>query len=196
MTRKPYPDCQSPDGAVETSIESPMQTPDWSRVLHSDAMVSACGRYRYRLRRAIKPLVEMAPDDWLVVVGLNPSVAGANRDDPTVRRCRGLAQRMGKPGLWLVNAYGLRGSDPGCLKLAEDPVGPDNLAFLGEALSLPTQPIAAWGRRVGVEQTAILAPLSDSWLCLGTNRDGSPKHPLYVASTVAPKPWSPPLGNP
>ena len=46
--------------------------------LEADAVMSACGRYRYALRRRWRQ-----GSGELLVVGLNPSRADARVDDPT-----------------------------------------------------------------------------------------------------------------
>lgn len=198
-------DCMSPDSVVGVVSpgkrnasrlgppDSPAEPHDVAvhgGVLFADAMISPCGVYRYRLRRWDGPLQDLGADDWLVVVGLNPSIADANVDDPTVRRCRDLARRLDKRGLWLVNVYGLRSVDPRALASDADPVGPGNDDFVREALSLGTRTVAAWGKRVDPLRAADVAVLSDAWECLGTNLDGSPKHPLYVPRDRELRPWA------
>lgn len=156
---------------------------------YRDALLSDCGTYRYRLRRAQRPPHTLSDDDWLVVVGLNPSTADDRNDDPTVRRCVALAHQFGKAGLCLINVYALRSTDPSHLKNHPDPIGPDNPSIVRETLETARLVLAAWGRRADPQQTRWLTDLPTQWVCLGTNRDGSPKHPLYVPRSVAPEPW-------
>ena len=76
----------------------------------SGAQFSACNRYRYRLWRiwdeSRKPLV---------MVMLNPSMANADQNDPTVERCQRRALKMGFGGLRVVNIFALVSTDPAAL---------------------------------------------------------------------------------
>jgi len=178
-----------PNPGNSRGLESTRQPGDG---IYRDALLSDCGNYRYRLRRALRPLHTLAPDDWLVVVGLNPSTADANQDDPTVRRCVALARQLGKAGLCLINVYALRSTDPRLLGRHPDPVGPENHRIARETLQTTPLVLAAWGRRADPEHIHGIRDLSPNWLCLGLNKDGSPKHPLYVAQSITPIPWSSP----
>ena len=57
---------------------------------------------------------------------LNPSMADANRDDPTITRCKGFAERWGYGSLVVGNLFALRSPHPKELFQHSDPVGPDN----------------------------------------------------------------------
>ncbi len=176
----------TPDGCSGNENGTPLDVPEMT---HRDATLSDCGTYRYCLRRGSRPLHTLADTDWLVVVGLNPSTADADRDDPTVRRCVSLARRLGKSGLCLVNVYALRSTDPSHLNKHPDPIGPENQRIVRKTLHATQVALAAWGRRADPQQTRWLTDLPTQWVCLGTNRDGSPKHPLYVAGNTTPVPW-------
>lgn len=88
------------------------------------ALLSSCGKYRYVLKRKTK-----CPLRWVkkcVFIMLNPSIADANIDDPTVRRCVSFAEREGCTDLSVVNLFALRSTDPDELLNEADPQGPEN----------------------------------------------------------------------
>jgi hypothetical protein len=159
----------------------------------SSAVVSECGRYRYELRRiwdASGPLLEF--------IMLNPSTADASVDDNTIRRCIAFAKRWGYGGIVVRNLYAWRATNPAELVNLEDPVGPENRAYLSRADADCT--IVAWGAHpaavgwwngypFGWQPKVIQRP---ALFCLGTNANGSPKHPLYVPSSRTPIQWEQP----
>jgi len=119
---------------------------------------------------------------WLM---LNPSVASAFADDPTIRRCRAFSQRAGYSGLVVVNLYSLRSTKPEALWTHDDPIGPLGDQFIREQAGSRTSVIAAWGAH-GARNgrgNQVADALTDAGLrlyCLGTTANGQPKHPLYV----------------
>ena len=70
--------------------------------LHSFADISPDGLYRYTLGRT------WGDGDTCVFIMLNPSVADAESDDPTIRRCRGFAEALGCGSLLVANLYAYR----------------------------------------------------------------------------------------
>lgn len=152
-------------------------------VARKDADVSACGTYRYTLERQWG----MGPP--LCFIMLNPSTADASLDDPTIRRCMGFARREGAGGIWVANLYALRSTSPALLGVHPDPVGPENDRAIGDVLlmgALGHHPvIAAWGAwqtRDGRADHIVerAADFGADLRCLGTTKDGHPRHPLYV----------------
>lgn len=162
-----------------------------------EALISPCGLYRYYL-------VRRWDDDhgelrWCM---LNPSVADADADDPTVRKCVGFAKRWGFGSIRIVNLFAFRATDPRGLIDAADPVGPDNVQHLEEILRTPV--VVAWGgslpnsmiAREAVANVAALAatprPQHSSpfgWWCLGTTKGGQPRHPLMLAYSTERQVW-------
>lgn len=146
------------------------------------AIISACGRYRYKLGREGDPASNKKP---LPFVMLNPSTADAEKDDPTIRRCRGFAKELGYNGIVVVNLYALRSTKPAGLWEHHDPVGPINDDWLHMTARAADVIVCAWGanaKPARVERAvAVLTRNGARLMCLGTNKkDGSPRHPLYV----------------
>lgn len=144
------------------------------------AVISADGLYRYRLDRVF---ADIGPPP-LVFCMLNPSKAGAENNDPTIRRCIGFAKREGSRGLIVVNLYAYRSTDPDILWKSFNPVGPDNYIHLQQVSRLAGRVICAWGTKAQPEiantNISIFKSMGANLMCLGVNKDGSPKHPLYV----------------
>lgn len=140
------------------------------------ADLSPLGEYRYLLTREWDPAAEK-----LTFVMLNPSTADADLDDPTIRRCISFAKREDFGGLRVVNLYAFRATDPKVMKRQPDPVGPDNDHWIRDAV-LGRTVIVAWGANATAERALELRTLLAGELvyCLGTTKQGHPRHPLYV----------------
>lgn len=150
---------------------------------------SPCQRYRYTLRRRWDWL---SADDYALFICLNPSTADDTKDDPTIRRCIGFAKRWGMGGMAIANLFAYRSTNPNALyDLGSDesngtgPVGIDNNFHIQQLAINAKVVVAAWGRhgkllRRGDAVRAMLANHSIALVCLAVNKDGSPKHPLYV----------------
>lgn len=143
------------------------------------AVLSECGRYRYRLTRVWDAALPVA--HWVM---LNPSVADATIDDPTIRRVVGFSKAWGFGGADVRNLFALRATDPKELRAADDPVGPDNDSHL-TAVPAAAVVVAAWGAGGGLfgRDLRVLRLLRDAGVamsCLGTTKQQQPRHPLYV----------------
>lgn len=160
--------------------------------VESGATLSDCGAYRYHLWRVW--------DDCLPVMAFvmqNPSTADASEDDPTIRRCIGFAKREGCGGISVRNVFALRATDERELLTHPDPVGPENVSHLSavRGVAVMTRLVVAWGERTGGKRLAghyTAAAVLLSCLkpyCLGTNKSGEPKHPLYLPNNAPIVPW-------
>lgn len=151
----------------------------------SGAVLSQDGVYRYWLTRDGHgfPLL------WLL---LNPSTADAERDDPTVLKMRHFS---GLLAFSAMNMYALRATDPRELWKHADPVGPDNDHYLDWVLSRSPVVICAWGTNAKSERVAEVLAIARrhgcKLFCLGVNKGGSPKHPLYLKNDTQFKEYSP-----
>jgi hypothetical protein len=147
------------------------------------AILSPCGRYRYTLERPIA----LAPVRWLLWVMLNPSVATADVDDPTIRRVIGFTRAWGYDGALVGNLYAFRATQPFDLwahqKAGVDIVGPDNNEHLNLLLSRASGVVIAWG--ANAERNPERANYIERMLrrrrdvyTLGFTTSGQPVHPL------------------
>lgn len=153
-------------------------------MLKSSATFSPCERYRYDLRR-----VWDTSKPTLAVIGLNPSTADEINNDPTVTRCIVRANMLGYGSLIMLNIFAFRATDPEVMLAVDDPIGPDNDDAIRHHCYLHADTIlAAWGchglhrsRHVEVTKMITMPPVSRMLNCLGVNKNGQPKHPLYVS---------------
>jgi hypothetical protein len=150
---------------------------------HSEAVFSPDRAYRYLL---IRRWALGGPT--MTMVMLNPSDATAFRSDPTATRCVSLARREGCSALEILNAFALVSPYPKALLRHPDPVGPRNDEFI-ERHCLPGRlVVVAWGANGGLmgrdaEVTASLLARGVGLHCLGTTKDGKPRHPLYLPAS-------------
>ncbi len=146
------------------------------------AVFSPCRTYRYQLIRELA-----GTQSPLVFCMLNPSTADENVNDRTINRCITFATREQASQLVVVNLYGFRTSYPKDLWETEDPIGPENDTWIVEGVRAAGRVICAWGTNAQPARVEavmeMLAGQGCQLLCLARNKDGSPKHPLYVRAT-------------
>lgn len=149
---------------------------DLDRGLRRETILSSCETFRYCLWR------EWGGDSgYVVFVGLNPSTADAVKDDPTIRRCIGFANRWGFSAMCMINLFAFRATKPGDLRKAPDPVGSANNEFLRELSKGANLVVSCWGNYGSLfERHQNVTRLLGATSCLGVTSQGQPKHPLYV----------------
>jgi hypothetical protein len=126
----------------------------------------------------------------VLFVMLNPSTADQRNDDPTIRRCIGLAARWGYGAVAVGNLFAFRTPSPRILRREAHPVGRANDRWLQQLAADSGRMIAAWGNDGAllgrdVQVRAMLTPL----YALSLTRRGQPCHPLYIPNSVVPRPW-------
>jgi hypothetical protein len=150
------------------------------------AEISVCGNYRYALRRGWNG--GLPP---ILFIGLNPSTADAELDDPTLRRCRSFAQSWGYGTVVMANLFAYRATNPRVLRQVLDPMGPDNDHWLARLRDETEIAVAAWGQHGDLHgRGQLVAERLGKLYCLGRTRTGAPRHPLYVRRTAELLPWS------
>lgn len=103
---------------LETISPPPRSNPTMTEQPAAEARFSRCGRYRWWLRRRWRPA---APT--LVFLGLNPSSADGQNNDPTLRRLIGFAGSWGYGAVEVLNLFSWISTDPLGLRQAAEPVG-------------------------------------------------------------------------
>jgi hypothetical protein len=156
-------------------------------------IMSECDEYRLRLWRLWDRSLPR-----LGVLMLNPSDARQNVPDPTDTRVYARAVALGFGRYDIGNLFPLSTSKPKVLRAHEDPIGPVDIAnqMLLDIVADADMVICAWGAEAFardraqavfdlLRSTGVGAKLHH----LGLNKDGSPKHPLYIAASTRPRPY-------
>ncbi len=146
-------------------------------------------KFRFALWRIwdkTKPLV--------MFVGLNPSKADESATDNTITRVKGLAHSWGYGGIYMLNCFPLVSTDPEALEFYRDNLGDAdyNINKLREISLLCKEIIFAWGAFKIVQEAHMDRRLSNMFpnaKALIINKDGSPRHPLYVKKDTVPIPF-------
>ncbi|MDA3856847.1 MAG: DUF1643 domain-containing protein [Roseovarius sp.] len=149
------------------------------------AAYSECGRYRQMLSRDWTP--EGDAPRTVLFVGMNPSVASAEVSDPTCHRELSFARDWGFTRYLKGNVLDWRATSP--KDIPRDP------AEACSALNIPTLVdmaqeaevvVLAYGKLHARYQPVVrdalraIAASGRPLKCLGLNKDGSAKHPLYL----------------
>jgi hypothetical protein len=164
-------------------------------VVESGAEFSPCRRYRYRLWRTWERSLSTC-----AFIGLNPSTADETRDDPTIRKCVGFARKWGFGGCEVINLFGWCSTETLGLLRECGPSGHarQNARIIAAVIARTPRVVLAWGSHPRIR--SLLAPREQDVRrrvesaaakmrargrrievgTLGSNADGSPRHPLYL----------------
>jgi hypothetical protein len=137
-------------------------------------------------------------DKTLMVIGLNPSTATHEQDDPTIRRCIRFARDWGFGRYVMCNLFSLRATLPKVMLAHPKPNCIENDKAIFQQSVKAHRILTAWGnhgvhRSQGNYVRSILAmcePAKERTYYLARNKSGEPKHPLYVAADTKPVLWS------
>lgn len=152
--------------------------------LVNTAVFSPDRTYRYELWRRWG-----VGRDYCCFIGLNPSTADEIQDDPTIRRCIGFAKELGYGSLCMLNLFAFRSRFPDVMKMQPDPVGPDNDATIQLLAHNAGIVVAAWGvHGTHIGRAGQVLQMIPNLHCLGTTKQGHPKHPLYLPKYTKPVP--------
>lgn len=149
------------------------------------ATFSECGRYRQALTRDWTP--EGMDPRVVLFIGMNPSVADAEASDPTCHRELMFARDWGFTRYLKGNVLDWRATSP--KDIPHDPdvaASPENLPVLADMAREAELVVMAYGKLHKRFDGILSQVISDvvatgrDLKCLGVNKDGSAKHPLYL----------------
>ena len=150
------------------------------------AVFSACGRYRYWLRRNLTS----GSNSHVLWIMMNPSRANEDVNDPTTTMTTGISARHGYDVHGVVNLSALIEPNSANLPAEAAHTGEANMIAIERALSWIARNkgdiVIAWGanRRLKSREAELLFRLRRRpLLCLGRNADGSPRFPKYIPAT-------------
>jgi hypothetical protein len=160
------------DGAAEFSPDGKYRywlSRNWSMRRFSD------GRCRYAL--------------W---IGMNPSTASADVDDPTIRREMAFTKAMMIDCYVKCNVMDYRATNPKEL-VKVSPCSDKNLECIVSMAENADRIILAYGalpKSLTKYADRVLSVLRPRQLwCMGKTASGSPRHPLYLKGTTQCEPW-------
>lgn len=118
-------------------------------------------------------------------IGLNPSTANENVDDPTIRRCISFAKSWGLDGMRVVNLFSFRATNPKDLMKEKHPVGIITDGYIAGNCCCSKIVVACWGnngehRGRDKEVIKLVKKCVKTIYCFGTTKSGHPRHPLYL----------------
>lgn len=156
--------------------------------MEKSAKISSCGKYRFNLSRIWNPGLKA-----VTFVMLNPSTADADLDDPTVRRCIGLAKSWGYGAIHVVNLFAYRSTDPANLKDLDEweRIGARNPHHVADFCYKSEIVVLGWGDSIGkfkikIPEDIVKVLPAHKIHHLGLTRKGRPKHPLFVEKDIKP----------
>ena len=173
-------------------------------IINSNAAFSECGLYRWSLTRKIS-----YKQNKLLFIGLNPSIAGKQLNDPTTNRIINFSKEWGYGRLLMINLFARITKDPVQLKNYPNPVGDKNdieifLRMQCWANDRSWHLWLGWGskgkfmnrnqevisliRKFYIETFQRFKNV-DGPLVVGLTKQGDPIHPLYVSSREKLKPF-------
>lgn len=148
--------------------------------MRSNAIMSPDDKHRYMLSRVWDDTKGI-----VMFIGLNPSRADDKYNDPTITRCINFAKSWGFGGMFFANLYSFRTPYPNVLiENINDAVGVLCDMYLLDMIMCSDKIVCCWGswNFIQEREKKVLSMIKSPY-CFGLNKDGHPKHPLYLKST-------------
>ena len=163
--------------------------------MNYDTILSKDRKHRYTLFRDVLKApgaCSFPTNDYLMFVGLNPSIADETKDDATIRVCRNYAQAWGFRRLCMTNLFAYRETNPKEMFMSGQPVGPSNDFHLLDMARGAGAIIACWGHWGSCynRDLEVINLLSDFPIhVLSFTQNWAPHHPLRMTKVKMPIRW-------
>jgi hypothetical protein len=146
-------------------------------ILITGAKFSEDRKYRYFLYRIWETTNEFPK---VMFIGLNPSKASEDEDDPTVRRCISFAKSWKYGGMYMTNLFAYISTNPKELVTSGEDIQLNNTT-LKVINGLCAKVVFCWGsfmqHKKRMEEVIAMFPHA---YCIDKSKNGIPKHPLYL----------------
>lgn len=161
------------------------------------AVFSPDRTHRYVLERQ----VDMLGGLTACLIGVNPSDADEHKNDQTIRKDLGFARIHGWSTIIKVNKFSLVSTDVRALAAAPQPYDRNTDLYMNGAFARADLLLACWGPLAKLprplrERWRVIAALAENHgkplHCLGTAKDGHPRHTLTLAYATPLQVWTPP----
>ena len=158
------------------------------------AVISPCGKYRYRLERTIA-----MEGPAYAYFGINPSTADASINDATVRKWIGFTKVFGGSRLIVGNVFAYRATDVSDLVNDPQPAfSLENQRHLRQIAADADVLVPCWGNKSKAPKELrhhfdnvlhLLRQTGKPIKHFGLTKNGDPKHPLMLGYDVPLQPW-------
>ena len=118
----------------------------------------------------------------VLYVMLNPSLADGSKDDRTIRKLNYFTEKFGFGGFYVGNIYPQITPYPKVLYSLNLSQSKKNCFYINSMVKKSKKTVFAWGNCK--ERPLWVENLVKNPLCFGHNKNGSPKHPLYLPKTT------------
>jgi hypothetical protein len=124
----------------------------------------------------------------VMFIGLNPSRADENVNDPTMRSIMRIAKRNGHGGVYMTNLFTYRSTKPENIDW-DDPNIPDADNILIDTSIKCKDVVFAWGANNTYGRDKEVERLFKRAMVVGLTKNGSPAHPLFIKGDTELKPY-------
>lgn len=132
--------------------------------------------YLYRKWDTSKPIIAF--------VGLNPSTANEDKNDPTINKLISFASRNGFGGFYMLNLFTIVSPDPSVLKDEEDEDFDINVEVIKTLQNTCDELVFCWGNFDTHGRAEKMIKEFPHAKCFKQNKNGSPAHPLYLPRDI------------
>ena len=128
----------------------------------------------------------------LIVFGINPSIASAEKNDNTISIVEHIAEMRKCDGYLMFNIYPLRATkiDSNFPNEYDNNVCDFNLQCISERIYEGAEVVAAWGTHIGDRKyfvdllkkiNSVVKEKNAKWICLSKTKYGHPHHPTRLS---------------